>query len=221
MDSDIVQRMAVTVKRGYESPLRAQAAQRTRSLIREAATRLFVERGVVATTVREVAEAAGVSPRTVHIAFPGGKTQLFHEALDVAVGGDEADITVIDRPQWKDILAEPDGRRAIELAVAFGTELLERAGPLIMAGIESSGADADMRGLSEEGSAATLTNMRGLARSLKRHGALRTGMSPNEAGEILYALASPHMHELLRRRCGWSVEHYRRWLVDALVAALL
>lgn len=213
--------MAEVVKRGYESPLRAQAAERTRSLIREAAARLFVEHGVVATTIRQVAEVAGASPRTVHIVFPGGKTQLFHEALNVAVGGDEADLRVNERPQWTEIMDETDGRRAIGLAVEFGTALLERAGPLIMAGIESSGADADMRELANEGSAATLSNMRAFARALKRHGVLRSGLTVNEAGDILYSLCSPHMHELLRRRCGWSVERYRRWLTNALVSQLL
>src|SRR5882757_5961680 len=111
MDSAMVQRMAETVKRSYESPLRAQAARQTRRLIRSAAAQLFIKYGVVATTVRQVAEAAGVSPRTVHVAFPGGKTQLFHEALNVAIAGDEQDLSLADRPQWKDILAEADGCR--------------------------------------------------------------------------------------------------------------
>jgi len=216
----MVQRMAETVKRSYESPLRAQAAGQTRRLIRSAAAQLFITRGVVASTVRQVAEQAGVSPRTVHVAFPGGKTQLFHEALNVAIGGDDADIPVADRPQWQGILDEPDGRRAIALSVDFGAELLERAGPLVMAGIESSGADADMRRLADEGSDATMANMRAFARSLKRHGGLRDGLGVNEAAEILYAMGSPHMHELLRRRSGWSAQHYRRWLTETLIAAL-
>jgi len=39
--------------------------------------------------------------------------------------------------------------------------------------------------------------------------------------DILYALASPHMHQLLRGRRGWSVEHCRAWLRNAIIRELL
>ncbi|HEX5406405.1 MAG TPA: helix-turn-helix domain-containing protein [Pseudonocardiaceae bacterium] len=58
--------MADPVKRAYRSPARAA----TRARIREAATRLFVAQGYVATTLRQVAAAAGVGERTLYDAFP-------------------------------------------------------------------------------------------------------------------------------------------------------
>lgn len=213
--------MAETVKRNYHSPLRADAARRTRAQIRDAAALLFVAQGFVATTVREVAAAAGVSPRTVHATFPGGKTELFHEALNVATVGYEAPVALADRPQWTEILAEPDGRRAIELLVDLSTDLLERAGPLIMAGLRSAGADPDMRRLADEGANAPLTNLRSVARALHRHSQLRAGLSTKEAAATLHVLSSPLTHDMLRRQLGWSAAHYRRWLVDILSGALL
>lgn len=77
--------MPDSAKRPYSSPLRAESARRTRLLVRDAAARLFTERGYVSTTVRNVAEAAGVSTRTVFTAFPGGKAELFHQALHAAI----------------------------------------------------------------------------------------------------------------------------------------
>lgn len=59
------------VKRNYGSPLREERARATRHRVREAATHLSVERGYVRTTVRDIAESAGVAPRTVHAAYPG------------------------------------------------------------------------------------------------------------------------------------------------------
>ena len=62
--------MADDVKRAYRSEARAASAAATRARIRDAAARLFVERGYVATTMREVASAAGVGERTLYDAFP-------------------------------------------------------------------------------------------------------------------------------------------------------
>lgn len=53
-----------------ESTLRAQRRAETQRLIQTQAVRLFVERGYDATTVTDVAEAAGVSPMTVYRHFP-------------------------------------------------------------------------------------------------------------------------------------------------------
>jgi AcrR family transcriptional regulator len=52
------------------STLRAQRRAETQRLIQAHAVRLFTERGYDATTVTDVAEAAGVSPMTVYRHFP-------------------------------------------------------------------------------------------------------------------------------------------------------
>jgi AcrR family transcriptional regulator len=52
------------------STLRAQRRSETQRAIQAHAVRLFVERGYDATTVLDVAEAAGVSPMTVYRHFP-------------------------------------------------------------------------------------------------------------------------------------------------------
>jgi AcrR family transcriptional regulator len=55
---------------GQHSPLRAQRRAETQRAIQTHAVRLFTERGYEATTVTDVAEAAGVSPMTVYRHFP-------------------------------------------------------------------------------------------------------------------------------------------------------
>ncbi len=52
------------------STLRAQRRAETQRMIQAHAVRLFTERGYDATTVTDVAEAAGVSPMTVYRHFP-------------------------------------------------------------------------------------------------------------------------------------------------------
>ncbi|MDG4781015.1 helix-turn-helix domain containing protein [Micromonospora sp. WMMD961] len=53
-----------------QSTLRAQRRAETQRAIQAHAVRLFTERGYDATTVNDVAEAAGVSPMTVYRHFP-------------------------------------------------------------------------------------------------------------------------------------------------------
>jgi hypothetical protein len=55
----------MSVKRPYVSPLRQQAAARTRAEILRCATDLFAERGYGRVTVADIASATGVSSKTV------------------------------------------------------------------------------------------------------------------------------------------------------------
>lgn len=73
-------------KRKYESKVRARAAAMTRASILEAAGRLFLTRGYAATSVKEIAGAAGVSEPTVYATF-GDKAELLKAYADTWIGG--------------------------------------------------------------------------------------------------------------------------------------
>jgi AcrR family transcriptional regulator len=212
--------MSDDVKRPYRSHRRAESAEQTRGMIRAAATHLFVARGVSATTMRQIAAEAGVAERTVYTAFPT-KTALFNEVVNIATVGDELPVPVAERAGFTDSFTETDPRRAATLCVTFGTVLLERAGDLIMAAIESSGADADMREFCDRSAAANRANMLTLAQAWSGNGLLRPHLDPDSAADLLHTLASPHVHNLLRRHQGWSADRYRDWLIDTLLATVL
>lgn len=221
--------MSQHAKRAYSSPLREEAARRTRATIVDAAARLFVDRGYVSTTVRQIAEAAGVAVRTVFTAFPGGKSELFREALDAAVAGGSA-VAAGDEPapgrgprpgRVATGTAGSDAERIVEQVVRYGADLLERAGGLLMTSVESSGADPDMRRFADEDARATADNARTIADGLHRHGLLRDDVSVEHAAHVFYTLGSPQVHALLRRDCGWDVDEYRAWLTATLRATLL
>ena len=59
--------MGGPVKRPYRSPLREQAARRTRTQIRDAAARLFVQQGYALTTMHQIADNAEVSDRAFRV----------------------------------------------------------------------------------------------------------------------------------------------------------
>jgi hypothetical protein len=49
----------------------------------------------------------------------------------------------------------------------------------------------------------------------------RVAIEVRAAADILYALASPHTHQLLRRHCRWTTQRYRAWLTEAVTLHLL
>ncbi|WP_241386195.1 TetR/AcrR family transcriptional regulator [Rhodococcus sp. CH91] len=215
-------------RRRYDSPLRAEAARRTRATIRDAAARLFVRDGYVSTTVKNIAEEAGVAVRTVFTAYPGGKAEIFREALDHAVAGDgardnddshSAGVAEAERKRRGDTVSHVD--LVVEQLVAYGTTMLERAGGLLMTSVESSGADPDMRRFAADDARATAENARTLAEGLEHAGWLREDVTVEHAADVLFTLSSPQVHALLRRDCGWDVERYRQWLSGTLRATLL
>lgn len=211
--------MPPPVKRSYQSPVRAARARDTRRRVRQAATRLFVEQGYGRTTIRDIAETAGVAPRTVHLAYPGGKLEIFRDSLDVAVAGDELPLSQSDRMQESGMLDRP--RDVVHALVDQTASLLSRAGALIMTTVTSAGADPDMARLSAEGAAATRANVRAVASSLAEAGMLRAGTDVDRAADVLLVLCSPHAHSLLCDERGWGVDEYRAWLEDAVRRTLL
>ncbi|MFB8004694.1 TetR/AcrR family transcriptional regulator [Nocardia sp. NPDC056000] len=212
--------MSQPVKRTYRAAKRAETATATRAAIRAAATGLFVESGYAATTMREIARRAGVGERTLYDAFPN-KFELFRHTIGVATVGDEEPVAVLDRPEVLAAQTDTDASAAIERLIEYTAGLFERAGDLIMVGIEAGAADAAMRAGSEAAEADTYQTWLGLTHNLFRADALRPGLDAEAAADIFFALASPHVFRLLRRQRGWSAARYREWLTEAVTAQLL
>src|SRR4051812_15048368 len=126
------------VKRRYESATRTAAAQETRRRIRAAAASLFVEGGYEATSMKSIAAAAGVSERTVFLAFPT-KAALLGECVRVAVRGDDEATPLLARDPVRAVLEAPP-ERMLGLLADASADLLERAARLLAVG-ESAGPD--------------------------------------------------------------------------------
>ncbi|ANZ37447.1 hypothetical protein BBK82_16730 [Lentzea guizhouensis] len=204
------------VKRSYSSPLREQAALQTRLLVRDAGHRLFARDGFVATSIKKIAYEAGVSERTVYTHYRN-KVELFQDALNVAIAGDAEPVAMRDRPEFEEVLRTPSARDLIAELVRRNGVVLERAGALIMAGIESSGADADMRRISDEGETAMRANCLALAEALVGTGEVRADLDVHGVADVLTTMLSPHVHQVL----GWPADRYEAWLVHALQGSLL
>ena len=92
--------------RSYDSPLRRRQAEATRAAVRDAAASLFLRDGYVRTSIRAVADEAGVSPETVYAGF-GSKRDLLRAVVEHAAHGSDEHWAVVD-PAWVERLrAEP------------------------------------------------------------------------------------------------------------------
>ncbi|WP_327111517.1 TetR/AcrR family transcriptional regulator [Streptomyces sp. NBC_01341] len=100
-------------KRPYASPLREQAAARTREQILLRATELFAERGYGLVTVADIASAAGVSPKTV-FASTGSKGDILDRIVDQGVAASGYEQAV------REILEQRSPRAVLEV-LARGT----------------------------------------------------------------------------------------------------
>ncbi len=197
--------------------IRARRAAATRRAIRRSAAELFLAQGYGATTMRQVAAGAGIGERTLYDSF-GNKDAVFRHVVDVATAGDEDPVPVADRPEVRDALAQRDPARAVDRFASASADVLERAAPLVMVAVESSGADPCMRAFADAGADAT----RRLAAEFVDHLADIHPIGDRDlAIATVLACVSPHVHQILRTTLGVDVDGYRTWLVHVLTASLL
>ena len=91
----------------YNSPLREEQARRTRERILAAARETFREKGYGATTLADIAKAAGVAEPTVRATFKT-KPNLVEHLLRLAVRGEDTEPELQDRDAFQAVLAATD-----------------------------------------------------------------------------------------------------------------
>jgi AcrR family transcriptional regulator len=111
--------------RSYNAPARAAAALRTREAIVEAAKAGFQKKGWSGTTIRSIAAAAQLSPKTVEAAF-GTKASLLRAAVDLSIRGDLLDIKINDREAATRIDAAESASAMLDLHAAHVRGINER-----------------------------------------------------------------------------------------------
>ena len=209
------------VKRRYESPLRRGQASTTRMAIIEAAWRLFAERGYTATSIDEIATAAGVGRATIFTSV-GGKPALLKAAFDVAIVGDDEQVALPDRPRSRQIRDEQDPTRYLALYAELVAEMGERLAPIAEAVRGAAGADGDARELWESHLAQRRQGAANVVADLVAKGArLRGGLDAKTAADVLWVLNDPGLYGNLVQRRGWKPDRFRTWLGNAMLQQLI
>jgi len=204
--------------RAYVSPRRAEQAKATRQAILESARRLFLSNGYGATSIRAVAEDAGVAVQTIYAVF-GNKRQLVIELVENAITGDDNLDTGSEHPQAAAIRAEPDPHRRAQLDAALARSITERLLPVFKITSDAAAVDPDFAELNQAMIARRRAEMADAADLLAGHDGLR--VSPDHAAASLFVLYSPHVAQLLTEHLGWSYDRYETWLADAIERLIL
>jgi AcrR family transcriptional regulator len=201
------------------TPKRDQRAAATRRAILAAAETLFLRDGYARTSMNAIASEAGVSEKTMYLAF-GTKATLLRQVIQLAVQGDEAPTPLSARPEWRALGAGPPNEIFARFA-AMNATLMTRTADIIALGESAAAADPELAEYRDQAHHAARANLRALAAELKRRGALAPGISEQDAADTMYALATDEGVFLrLTHECGWSEERYADLIARTLTATL-
>jgi AcrR family transcriptional regulator len=203
-------------QRTYRSPLREEAARRTREAVLEAAVEVFVEVGYAGATIEQIAARAGVSRPTVF--GVGSKAQLFALARQRAATGGR--VTANDEG-FQQLLAIPDARRLLTEFAAFTAAIAQRLGPLQLVLEQTAGTDPELAQLLESSQQELLECASGIVAAVAATGSLRRDIPAEAAADILWLQIQPTNYRRLVQERGWSHRAFERWHAAAMIAALL
>jgi AcrR family transcriptional regulator len=204
--------------RPYNSRSRQAQARRTREAILDIARRRFLANGYAATTMASIAGEAGVAVDTAHKAF-GGKAGLARAIYERGLAGQGA----VPAPQRSDEMqrGEHDPHTVVHRWGMFSTEVAPLVAPVHLLIREAAATDPDMAALLADSDRARRERMRRNAQTLAERGHLRTGLTLEDATDVLWTYSSPELYELLVLHCGWDLTRYGQFLGDAIASALL
>lgn len=206
--------MADVKRRAYRSTIRRGDAPQ---LVCDAAYRLFTTKGYLATSIEDIAAAAGVARPTVFSAV-GPKPAILRMVADRATAGDSAPEAVADRPWWKEAIDEPDPHRSLRLHARNMVSIQHRVVPLMKAVEAAAPVDADAAQIWDRYQAQRRAGMTDFVASLSKKTRLR--VDEQTAIDTAWLLAPDSYWRLVRER-GWSLDAYETWLADVLQRVLL
>lgn len=207
-------------RRPYRSPRRTQQANATRSAIVDAARAAFIEDGYVASSIAAIARRAAVSPETVYATF-GTKRAILAAVVDVSIAGDAAPIAIAERDWVRELRSESDWRRRIEILARNGRLILERRTPIDEIVRGAADADPEIRSLLQAGRAERHAGQRALLEIVAGTRGFRDGLTLDDAADVMFAIGSPEVYELLTRVRGWSGDRFEAWYgseIESLLA---
>jgi AcrR family transcriptional regulator len=193
--------------------LRERRAQLTRDEILRAARRLFAERGYARTSVRDIAQAAGVSAQTVYDSV-GSKQALVAQLNDLVDA--EAEIGVIVRAAAE----SGDPRELAAAAARIARSILEHCGDIVHALMSGAAAEPELAAVLDEGQRRHVDGIGRVVGVLGQLDALGP-LDPDEAVATLAAITDIRFAFMLRESYGWSLDRLEAWMVDTSRALVL
>jgi AcrR family transcriptional regulator len=198
----------------YRSPRREDAAAATRAAILDGARDLFITRGYAATTVPEIARAARVATQTVY-ASTGGKAAMFAELLQPAINDPTAAQAMTEARQ------ATDPERVLTLCAAAARCGQERYWDIVSGLMRRPPDDELAQRAIANVADKCLAALTVIAQRLADLDALRPGISPGRAADMLWFFFGPNAWYSLVGDRGWTFDQAEQWLLAAARRDLL
>lgn len=203
----------MSTERPYHSSLREEQARQTKLRIRKAARSLFADQGFAATTVAQIAKAAGVAPATVYATYESkagiviGMLDDLEEGIDVG-------------PRLGEAFAATDARRQLRMYVSAHCDLFAAGADILRAAMQAIEAPG-VAALMERGDGRRRGVIEAFVKGWHQQEALRDGLSPKAAAERLWLLTTVEGFLNAVDRLGWSATEYQAWIGDLAEAEIL
>jgi AcrR family transcriptional regulator len=211
-----------TRTRRYHAPRRRAAAAETRQAILQAAKEEFEERGWAATTMRSLAERAGVSPKTVEALF-ATKPALLEATLLTVLGGDAANTDSGDvvRPEGllelrseaaREMERAPSAATMLELQSALATEMNARSARIYWAFETAVWSDERLAAMWARLTEAQLFAIGWTAKTLLQKPGVRADLTLPEAEENILTASDWNTYRTLTTKLGMTADEFQAWM---------
>jgi TetR/AcrR family transcriptional regulator of autoinduction and epiphytic fitness len=207
-------------RRGYVSATRTERAEKTRTRVIEAATRLFIQQGYATTTIRAIADEAGVSVPMVELLF-GTKAQLLHVVIDVAVAGDDEPVPVLSRAWAADARSARDLADFLLVVAQALSEAQARSAGVMLAAYEAAASDPAIQLLIMDRESQRERTATWIVNGVVERAGLRPGLGKARAIDTMWMLMDPVIFSRLTRHRGWSLDRYASWFADSVTRLLI
>ena len=188
--------------------MRERQAEFSRNEILKAARRLFAERGYTKTTVRDIAQAAGVSAQTVYDSI-GSKQAVVARLNDLI--DSEAGIGAIIGP----VAASRDPQQVAALSARITRAMIENCGDIIRAIVTGAAAEPEIQAVLDDGHRRHLEGARTVVGLLQGMDALVSTADLAATSETLAAITDFRFALILRENYGWTLDRIEEWMTTA------
>lgn len=191
--------------------LRAARRSDTEARLVAAATQLFIDGGYVATTLADVATEAGIAPRTVYVRFET-KASLLQRCLDVAIGGDQQQISVQDRDWLQAAMTAPSRDERIRQMAAGTAQLMERTGPLLRVAQQAEALEPEIATRAQAAREQTRQVLEDFWRTMATDGLLPDRCDIDWLASTGALLGQAETYLLITKTTPWDTGTYQAWL---------
>jgi len=191
-------------------PPRRARARATQSRIVKAAFGLFCERGYSGTTMAHIADAADVAVQTVYFTFHT-KAAVLSRAYDYAVAGEGEPTVPWEQPWYREMVAAADVVESLGQLVSGVGEITRRLTPLYVVASGAAASDPEVAEVVDRHERWRVEGYRGMVEVLRSKSALRAGLTPERANDLLLLYVGMDVYHALVEVAGWSHDAWAAW----------